>query len=412
MMYNILTAIANGGYAINIFLLHFLGGIIDMKKFLAILSAMMLMGSAVSCSKGKESEKSGSAQETNSKKTIGIALPTKTLERWNRDGEYLKEQFEEAGYNVELKFSDYDTEKQNNDIKELIDDKVSLLLVAAADGATLSETLVEAKNQGIPVIAYDRLIMNSDSVSYYVSFNNYAVGKMQGEYIVKTLDLDNTDGPYNIEFVAGDVYDNNAKFFFNGAYDVLKPFIASGKVQTPSGKTTFQDAATKDWATAEAKANMINTLETYYSDDTVLDAVLCANDSTALGVADAIEAKYEGENVPILTGQDGDVANIKNIVDGKQSMTVYKNFKDEAGVALEVAKIILSGEKPDAGLLKDLPVSVNYDTNTYNNGFKTVPSYLLIPTVVTKSDLQILVDSGLYKWDDDNVYLESTSSAN
>ena len=399
-----------------------------MKKFIAVLSTMVMLGTLASCGDNSTTTDNGSsnnetkttttakADETTTKaeesssgsKTVGIAMPTKSLERWNRDGEYLKAQFEDAGYKVDLKYSDNKTEQQNNDIQSMIADKVDLLLIAAIDGETLSQTLADAKAADIPVIAYDRLIMNTDAVSYYVSFDNYTVGKLQGEYVRDALKLDSEAGPFNIEFTAGDPADNNAGFFFNGAFDVLKPYIDEGKLKVPSGKTTFEQVATPTWSTDKAFENMQNTLASYYSDGTQLDVALCSNDSTALGVAQAITQDYGGSNAPIVTGQDGDIANLQNIVDGKQSMTVYKNVSDEAGVTLDVAKAILSGQTPDGNL--SLSAEATFDTTTYDNKVKVVPSYLLVPYVITKDSLDKLVDTGLYKWDSSNKYLESTAS--
>ena len=396
-----------------------------MKKFLAVLSTLVMFGSMASCGTTNETSNDNSSdnqtttaakpdegqnEESNSggKKTVGIAMPTKSLERWNRDGEYLKKQFEDEGYEVDLKYSDNKTEQQNNDIQAMIADKVDLLLIAAIDGDTLSQTLADAKSADIPVIAYDRLIMNTDAVSYYVSFDNYTVGKLQGEFVRDTLDLDNTSDSFNIEFTAGDPADNNATFFFNGAYEALEQYIKDGKLKVPSGKTKFTEVATPTWSTDKAFENMQNTLASYYSDGTQLDVALCSNDSTALGVAQAITQDYGGSNTPLVTGQDGDIANLQNIVDGKQSMTVYKNVSDEAGVTLDVAKAILSGQTPD-GTLK-LSAEASYDTDSYDNGVKKVPSYLLVPYVITKDTLDKLVDTGLYKWDSDNKYLESTAS--
>ena len=399
-----------------------------MKKFIAVLSTMVMLGTLASCGDNSTTTDNGSsnnetkptttakADETTTKaeesssgsKTVGIAMPTKSLERWNRDGEYLKAQFEDAGYKVDLKYSDNKTEQQNNDIQSMIADKVDLLLIAAIDGETLSQTLADAKAADIPVIAYDRLIMNTDAVSYYVSFDNYTVGKLQGEYVRDALKLDSEAGPFNIEFTAGDPADNNAGFFFNGAFDVLKPYIDEGKLKVPSGKTTFEQVATPTWSTDKAFENMQNTLASYYSDGTQLDVALCSHDSTALGVAQAITQDYGGSNAPIVTGQDGDIANLQNIVDGKQSMTVYKNVSDEAGVTLDVAKAILSGQTPDGNL--SLSAEATFDTTTYDNKVKVVPSYLLVPYVITKDSLDKLVDTGLYKWDSSNKYLESTAS--
>ena len=396
-----------------------------MKKFLAVLSTMVMLGSAVSCgttsteTPTNNSNESSSNADTNEaakpdsdggSKTVGIAMPTKSLERWNRDGEYLKGKFEEAGYSVELKYSDDDANQQNNDIQGMIADKVDLLLIAAIDGNSLSQTLADAKDACIAVIAYDRLIMNTDAVSYYVSFDNYTVGKLQGEFVRDTLNLDSADGPFNIEFTAGDPADNNATYFFNGAYEALESYIDAGKLVIPSGKKTFEQVATEGWSTDKALENMQNTLASYYSDGTVLDVALCSNDSTALGVVQAISTDYAGSNAPIVTGQDGDIANLKNIVDGGQSMTVYKNVSDEASVTLEVSKALLSGKTPDESLVSSFEADATFDTESYNNGVKVVPSYLLVPYVITKDSLQKLVDTGLYKWDSDNKYLESTAS--
>ena len=301
---------------------------------------------------------------------IGISMPTQSLERWNRDGSYLQKQFEDAGYEVELTYSDNETDRQVNDIQNLISDGVNLLVVAAIDGEALNTVMDEAADAGIPVISYDRLI-KSDAVSYYISFDNYTVGTLQGQYVVDTLDLDNAgDKTYNIEFTAGDPADNNAGYFFNGAFDVMQNILAS-----------------------------------YYADGTQLDVALCSNDSTALGVTQAIESDYAGDNTVLITGQDGDEANLANIVDGKQSMTVYKAVANEAVVTLDLAKAMLAGDTIDESLIEKSgwDFECAYDTESYetSEGNKC-PSFLLVPTVVTKDNLQeALVDPGYYTMDDD-----------
>ena len=186
------------------------------KKVFAALASLTLCASLAACG-AETTPASNSGQKASGSKTVGIAMPTKSLERWNRDGEYLKKQFEDSGYKVELKYSDNKTDQQNNDIQSMIADGVDLLMIAAIDGSTLTQTLDDAKAKNIPVIAYDRLIMNTDAVSYYVSFDNYTVGKLQGEFVRDQLKLDSEAGPFNIEFTAGDPADNNAGFFFNGA---------------------------------------------------------------------------------------------------------------------------------------------------------------------------------------------------
>lgn len=336
---------------------------------------------------------------------IGISMPTQSLERWNRDGSYLQKQFEDAGYEVELTYSDNETDRQVNDIQNLISDGVNLLVVAAIDGEALNTVMDEAADAGIPVISYDRLI-KSDAVSYYISFDNYTVGTLQGQYVVDTLDLDNAgDKTYNIEFTAGDPADNNAGYFFNGAFDVLKPYIDAGTLNVVSGQTDFDSVATAQWDTQTALERMQNILASYYADGTQLDVALCSNDSTALGVTQAIESDYAGDNDVLITGQDGDEANLANIVDGKQSMTVYKAVANEAVVTLDLAKAILNGDTIDASLIdaSGWDFDCAYDTESYetSDGNKC-PSFLLVPTVVTKDNLQeALVDPGYYTMDDD-----------
>ncbi len=351
-----------------------------------------------------DTESTDAAPADSTGKTVGISMPTKSLERWNRDGSYLQKQFEEKGYKVELTYSDNKSAQQNNDIEGLIADNVDLLVVAAIDGEALSQVLDEAKDAGIPVISYDRLIMNTDAISYYVSFDNYTVGQLQGQFVADQLDLENQDGPFNIEFTAGDPADNNAGFFFNGAIDVLQPYIDAGKLVVPPGQTKFDQVATAQWDTATAMKRFQNILGSYYSDGSQLDVALCSNDSTALGVTQAIESDYAGTNQVLITGQDGDEANLKNIVDGKQTMTVYKAVANEAVVTLDLATAMLNGENPDATLIdkSGWDFECSYDTTSYDNGTGIIPSYLLVPTVVTKDNLdEALVTPGYYTKDSD-----------
>ncbi len=391
------------------------------KKILGFLLTAVMILSLAGCSSDKNvsapagnsagngsqntSGKDNKAAATTEAKAykVGVSMPTKSLERWNRDGSYLKQQFEALGYTAELTYSDNDSDQQVNDIQNLIADGVNLLVVAAIDGEALSTVLQDAKAQNIPVISYDRLIMNTDAISYYVSFDNYTVGKLQGQYIIDTLDLDNAgDKTFNMEVTAGDPADNNATFFYNGAMDTLKPYIQKGTIKIPSGQQKFVEAATATWDTATALDRMQNILASYYADGTQLDIALCSNDSTALGVAQAIDSDYAGKNWPIITGQDGDIANLKNLLDSKQAMTVYKAVANEAVVTVALAQDILSGNTPNEGLLQKFTCKCTYDTSSYNNGTGVIPSYLLVPDVVTKDNYkEKLVDPGYYKVGDD-----------
>ena len=319
---------------------------------------------------------------------IGISMPTQSLERWNRDGSYLEEQFKAAGYDVELTYSDNETDRQVNDIQNLISDGVNLLVVAAIDGEALNTVMDEAADAGIPVIAYDRLI-KSDAVSYYISFDNYTVGTLQGQYVIDTLDLDNAgDKTYNIEFTAGDPADNNAGYFFNGAYDTLKPYLDAGTLNVVSGQTDFDSVATPAWDTQTALERMQNILASYYADGTQLDVALCSNDSTALGVENALAASYTGE-YPIITGQDCDTPNVKNLVAGKQAMSVFKDTRALASAVVNMVDAIMKGEEPEIN-----------DTESYDNGTGVIPTYLCDPVVVTVDNYkEMLIDSGYYTED-------------
>lgn len=378
------------------------------KRILALaLSAAMAL-SLAACSGGGDASGSGSGSGSGSNsgetKKVGLSMPTQSLERWNRDGSYLDEQFKSAGYETILTYSDNDTNRQVNDIQNMIAEGVDLLVISAIDGEALNTVMNEAGEAGIPVIAYDRLIMN-DNASYYVSFDNYTVGTLQGQYIVDTLDLDNAAGPFNIELTAGDPADNNAGYFFNGAMDVLKPYIDSGKLVVVSGQTDFDTVATAGWDSQTAMERAQNILASYYADGTQVDVWLCSNDSTALGVSQAIQSDYAGSNQPIITGQDGDEANLKNLVDGLQSMTVYKAVANEAVVTLDLGKAILSGATVDANLITDSgwEFECSYDTESYNTSDShNCPSFLLVPDVVTKDNMvEKLVDTGYYTQDAD-----------
>ena len=398
-----------------------------MKKTLALILAACMSLSLVACGGGagsnpgtSGSQPSGGSQSSGSQstpggdaasKTEGIAMPTQSLERWNRDGAYLDEQFKAAGYNTIVTYSDNKNEQQVNDIQNMLSQGVDLLIIAAIDGNGLNTVMNDAGASNIPVIAYDRLIMN-DNVSYYVSFDNYTVGKLQGTYVKDTLDLDNAAGPFNIEFTGGDPADNNAPFFFNGAMDTLKPYIDSGKLNVVSGQTEFSVVGTEQWKTEAALNRAQNVLASYYSDGTKLDAWLCSNDSTALGVTQAVTSDYAGGNSVIITGQDGDVANLRNIKDGVQSMTVYKAVANEAVVTLDLAKAILDGKTADASLISASGWGFDcaFDTESYETtpGNKC-PSFLLVPDVVTADNMEEkLVTPGYYKVGADG-YLEATN---
>ena len=316
---------------------------------------------------------------------VGVAMPTKDLQRWNQDGANMKSELEAAGYEVDLQYAANDIATQVSQIENMINSGCSMLVIASIDGDSLGTVLEMAKEAGIPVIAYDRLIMNSDAVSYYATFDNYMVGTIQGQYIKDQLDLDNAAGPFNIELTTGDPGDNNARFFFGGAMDVLQPYIDSGKLVVKSGQTAFEEVATANWATDAAQARMDAIIAANYSDGTVMHAALCSNDSTALGVANSLEANYTGE-WPIITGQDCDIASVKNILDGKQSRSIFKDTRTLASKVVEMVDAIMKGG--------EAPIN---DTETYDNGTGIIPSYLCEPVFADINNYkELLIDSGYY----------------
>ena len=316
---------------------------------------------------------------------VGVSMPTKDLQRWNQDGENMQKELEAAGYEVDLQFASNDVQQQLNQVTNMINSGSEVLVIAAIEGSSLGSALDLAKEKGIPVIAYDRLLMESDAVSYYATFDNYMVGTKQGTYIKEALDLDNAAGPFALEITAGDPGDNNARYFYQGAIDVLQPYMDAGKLTVKSGQIEFTDVATPTWKTEVAQTRADGILASYYSDGSSIDAWLCSNDSTALGVTLALEANYDGE-WPIITGQDCDVSNTNNMIDGKQSMSV---FKDTRTLAAQVVKMV-------GQILKGETVDVN-DEKTYDNGKKVVPSFLCDPVIGTAENYkELLIDSGYY----------------
>ncbi|MDC7295430.1 MULTISPECIES: multiple monosaccharide ABC transporter substrate-binding protein [unclassified Butyrivibrio] len=359
------------------------------KKLLSVflcaaMAASLLVGCGNAASTGSES--TGSAGGSGGK--VGVAMPTKDLQRWNQDGANMEQQLKAAGYDVDLQYASNDIATQVSQIENMISSGAQVLVIASIDGDSLGTVLAQAKEQGIKVIAYDRLIMNSDAVTYYATFDNYMVGTKQGEYIRDQLDLDNAAGPFNLECFTGDPGDNNARFFYGGAMDVLKPYIDAGKLVVKSGQVEFDQVATANWSTENAQSRMDAIISANYADGTKIDAVLCSNDSTALGVTNSLEANYTAE-WPIITGQDCDVANVKNMIAGKQSMSIFKDTRTLASKTVEMVDAIMKGS--------DAPVN---DTKTYDNGTGIIPSYLCEPVFADANNYkQLLIDSGYYTED-------------
>ena len=377
-----------------------------MKKFLVMLLTLAMLLALCACANNAATPSTDApatdasatdapAAETPAAETgdnsnlVGVAMPTKDLQRWNQDGENMKAQLEAAGYQVDLQYGANDIQTQVSQVENMIANGCKVLVIASIDGDSLGTVLAQAKEASIPVIAYDRLIMNSDAVSYYATFDNWLVGVKQGEFIRDQLDLDNAgDKTFNIEFITGDPGDNNINFFFDGAMSVLQPYLDSGVLNCPSGQTEKTVVATANWATDAAQSRFESILASNYSDGTQLDAVLASNDSTALGVENALAASYTG-NYPIITGQDCDVTNVVNMLAGKQSMSVFKDTRTLATKVVEMVDALMKGSEP--------PIN---DTETYDNGTGIIPSFLCEPVACTSENVQeLLVDSGYYTED-------------
>ncbi len=317
---------------------------------------------------------------------IGVAMPTQDLQRWNQDGENMKKQLEAAGYEVDLQYAKNDVALQVSQLENMILGGCKVLVIASIDGSALGTVLASAKEEGIPVIAYDRLIMKSDAVSYYATFDNYKVGTIQGQFIEEKLGLKDGKGPFNIELFAGSPDDNNALFFFQGAWDVLKPYVDKGQLVIPSGQTDFQTIAISAWKSEGAQNRMDNLLTAYYSDGKQLAAVLSPNDSLAIGIANSL-TNIGFDPYPIVTGQDCDKANMKNILAGKQAMSIFKDTRTLAAKVVGMVDALMKGTEPEVN-----------DTKTYDNGEgKIIPSYLCDPVFADKDNYkELLIDSGYY----------------
>ncbi|PTM57971.1 multiple monosaccharide ABC transporter substrate-binding protein [Desmospora activa] len=318
---------------------------------------------------------------------IGIAMPTKSSERWVKDGENMVKEFEDLGYRTDLQYAEDVVENQVSQIENMITKGVDILVIAAIDGEALTDVLQTAHDQGIEVIAYDRLIMNSDHVSYYTTFDNFQVGVLQGEYIEQQLDLKKEKGPFNIELFAGSPDDNNAHFFFNGAMSVLQPYIDEGKLVVRSKQTNFNQIATLRWDGETAQKRMDDRLSTHYTSEKV-DAVLSPYDGISIGVISSLKGVgYSEEDMPVITGQDAELASIKSIIAEEQTQTVFKDTRELAKKTVAIADAIIKGEEPEVN-----------DTKTYDNGVKVVPSYLIEPVSVDRSNYEeVLVEGGYYK---------------
>ncbi|MCX5206276.1 sugar ABC transporter substrate-binding protein [Streptomyces sp. NBC_00237] len=359
---------------------------------LALGAAALLLVSLTAC--GQEA-RGGSRYKADTGKggTIGLAMPTKASERWIADGENMAKQFEQAGYQTDLQYGDNKAENQIAQIENMITKGRKLLVVAAVDGSALTEVLQRAHDAGIPVISYDRLILGSPYVDYYASFDNARVGELQGTYLVEKLKLGKPSPEaakrekYSVELFAGSPDDNNTKYFWGGAMKALQPYLTSGQLVVRSGQTKMSQATTLGWDGGTAQKRMDDLISKNYGEQRV-DAVLSPYDGISIGIISALKSAGYGSSaqpLPVITGQDAELASVKSIIGGEQTQTVFKDTRKLAAQAVAMSDAVLNGKKPQVN-----------NTTDYDNGKKVVPSYLLKPVNVDKTNTQLLVDEGYF----------------
>ena len=328
------------------------------------------------------------------KGTVGISMPTKTSTRWISDGETMEKLFKEAGYTPDLQFADDDIPNQLAQIENMVTKGAKVLVIGAIDGTTLSDILQKAHDAGVKVIAYDRLIRDSGNVDYYATFDNFQVGVQQATSLVQGLKLDGATEAKNIELFGGSPDDNNAFFFYDGAMSVLQPLIDSGKIVVKSGQKGMDQVGTLRWDGAVAQARMENLLSSNYTDAKV-DGVLSPYDGLSIGIISALKGVGYGSGdmaMPAVTGQDAELPSVKSILAGEQYSSIFKDTRELAKVTVGMVNAIMEGKEPEVN-----------DTKTYDNGVKVVPSYLLKPVAVDKSNVKdVLVSSGYYTEDQIN----------
>ncbi|GHS99591.1 sugar ABC transporter substrate-binding protein [Synergistales bacterium] len=351
-----------------------------MKKLLSIVALSLLVFSLVYGVAALSAEAAG--------KKVGVAMPTQSSQRWIADGKNMKEKLEALGYVVDLQYADDDVQAQVSQLENMITNGAECLVIASIDSNALINVLAQAKSRGIPVIAYDRLLMDTDAVSYYATFDNKGIGTVIGKYVEEKTGLKDGKGPFNIEFFAGSPDDNNAHMLNAGMFEVLQPYLDSGKLVCVSKQTDFNTICTLRWSQETAQQRMENLLSGNYGTGKDVDIVISPFDGISYGIAAALEgAGYKvGTKWPLITGQDAELMAAKNIISGKQTQTIFKDTRILAEKCVTMVQAVLEGSKPEIN-----------DTTTYNNNVIVVPSYLCTPISVDKDNLvEQLVGSGYY----------------
>jgi putative multiple sugar transport system substrate-binding protein len=306
--------------------------------------------------------------------SIGVALPQKTSENWVLAEKLFNDGLNGAGFKADVQFANGGVSEQQNQISAMVTKGAKVIIVGAIDGAQLGTQLKQAKDSGATIIAYDRLLLNTENVDYYVAYDNFKVGVLQGQALLEGMKAKKPSGPYNIELFAGSPDDANAKVFFDGAMSVLKPKIDDGTLKVLSGQTGFEQAVTQGWK-AENAQRRADTLLTGSYGSATLDGVLSPNDTLARAVLTSVKAA--GKPIPVITGQDSEVESVKSILAGEQYSTINKDTRKLVEHAITMVKDLQAGKTPEVN-----------DDKSYNNGVKTVPAYLLEPVIVTAANVK------------------------
>ena len=368
-----------------------------MKKLTMVLLALFVASSLFAGGGSQKPAGGGGA-------LIGLAMPETHVLRWIKDGNQLKAEAEKRGYQAEVQWANADQPTQNQQIQSFLTQGAKVLVVGCLNDG-VGSVIAEAKRDGVAVIAYDRIIQNSEDYDYYITFNNFKVGVLQAESIVAGLELDKATAATAkyITLFAGSPTDGNAFFFFDGAMSVLTPYIDKGvlKVVGPHPKTSadtaaFQQIATEGWNASIAKTRMENLLNNAARNVT-LDAVLAPNDPLARAIIEACkaDAKYRTK-LPVVSGQDAEFESALSIKNSEQYSTVFKDTAKLAEAAIIIADAILKGQTPNvpgAVLAADVNPQVKEIGNT---GKKYVNAYLLDPILVTKDNLSVPVNANFF----------------
>ncbi|GAA0592491.1 sugar-binding protein [Kribbella sandramycini] len=353
-----------------------------MSKFLtkavAVGAAAVLALGAASCGNNREGEgQTGDAPAKGfaADSLIGVALPSKTSENWVLAGDLFTNGLKEAGFKSDVQYAGASTTvaDQQGQISSMVTKGAKVIVIGATDAAQLSTQVKQAKEAGAVVIAYDRLITNTGDLDYYIAFDNFKVGQLQGQALLDGMKAKKATGPWTVELFSGSPDDNNSAVFFNGAMDVLKPLIDKGEVVVGSGQKEIKQTAIQGWKAEGAQQRMDSLLTSTYTGSKTLDGVLSPNDTLARAILTSI--KGAGKPTPIVTGQDSEVESVKSIMAGQQYSTINKDTRKLVAETINMVKTLQTGGTPQVN-----------DTETYNNGTKVIPSFLLPPVIVTKAN--------------------------